>query len=202
MNLVVSEIVGAFGQLVLFCLVPFVWWLCTARKKENFFSWIGLRKGVCKTSLIKTIIETLLVAAAYVGIMTLCINRLPEGITTAGSQFAGKGAAAIPAVIANAFVRTALSEEMLFRGFLLKRIASRFGFAAGNTIQALLFGLLHGIPFGLATGNVLVAVILTVLPGIVGWYEGYMNEKKFEGSILPGWVMHGVLNFTVSLLGL
>lgn|GEM_PF-6247348 len=30
-----------------------------------------------------------------------------------------------------------------FRGFLGKRLIARFGFAVGNTIQAVVFGLLH-----------------------------------------------------------
>ncbi len=202
MSLFINEFIGALTQLLLFSLVPVIWWLCTAVKKENFFKWIGLKKGCCKTSVIKMIICSVFAATCYVGIMTICINILPEGITTAGSNFSGKGPAAIPAIIAYAFIRTALAEEVLFRGFLLKRISSKFGFVVGNTVQALLFGLLHGVPFGISTGSIAVTILLTLLPGVIGWYEGWMNEKRFEGSIFPGWIMHGVVNFIVALLGI
>lgn len=202
MQLTISEMIGSFVQLLLFCFIPFIWWVCTARKKESFFSWIGLKKGHCKTSVMKMILFSVIVAGCYIAVTILCVNSLPEGITTAGSQFAGQGAAAIPAVIAYALIRTALAEEILFRGFFLKRVSAKFGFIAGNTVQALLFGLLHGIPFGVSTGSAVTAVVMTVLPGVMGWYEGWMNEKQFEGSVLPGWMLHGTLNVITSVLSL
>ncbi|SCX88953.1 hypothetical protein [Butyrivibrio sp. INlla14] len=42
----VNELIGSVVQILLFTLIPFIWWLITARKKENFFSWIGLKKPV------------------------------------------------------------------------------------------------------------------------------------------------------------
>ena len=66
---------------------------------------------------------------------------------TADSAFSHGGIAVIPAVLVYAVLHTALSEEILFRGFLLKRIANRFGFVAGNTIQAVLFGIIHAVGF-------------------------------------------------------
>ena len=99
-------------------------------------------------------------------------------MTTAGSDFAGKGFAAFPAVLAYGFIRTGLSEEIVFRGFLLKRFGEKYGFITGNIIQAILFGMMHGIPFGLATHNIPVAIVMTMLPGAFGWFQGWMNEKK------------------------
>ena len=90
----------------------------------------------------------------------------------------------------------------MFRGFLLKRIGNRFGFATGNLIQAVLFGLLHGLPFGMVTHNILVTVLLTILPGAFGWYQGWLNEKRCGGSILPSWLLHGTMNFIVTCLSL
>lgn len=202
MNLVVNEIIGAMVQVVLFAAVPFVCWLIAGRKKEKFFSWIGLKKGKCDSGFGKTLLVAIVCTGAYIILTNLCIRTLPEGITKAGSQFAGKGMAAIPAAFVYAFIRTGLSEEILFRGFLLKRIASKFGFVAGNTVQAIAFGLLHGIPFGMVTGNLLVTVLLTLLPGAFGWILGLIDEKRFEGSILPSWMIHGTLNFITTVLAL
>ena len=130
------------------------------------------------------------------------LGFLPEGVTTAGSDFAGKGFIAFPAVLAYGFIRTGLSEEVVFRGFLLKRFAEKFGFVAGNTIQAVLFGLMHGVPFGLATHNIPVAIVMTLLPGAFGWFQGWMNEKRFGGSIVPSWLLHGTINVIVAALSL
>lgn len=201
MQLFLNELFGAVGQLLLFCLIPFIWWLVTARK-ENFFSWIGLKKGHCKSSSVKIIVMILTAVGAYAGLSVLCIQRLPEGITTAGGQFAGMGSKAIPATLLYGYIRTGLSEEIVFRGFILKRCSAKFNFVVGNTVQAVLFGFMHGIPFGLATGNVLVMILLTVLPGAFGWFEGWLNEKHFEGSILPSWLIHGTINLITALLSL
>ena len=46
MTQTINELLGSVVQILLFTLIPFIWWLITARKKENFFSWIGLKKPV------------------------------------------------------------------------------------------------------------------------------------------------------------
>lgn len=202
MSIFVNELIGAIGQALLFALIPFIWWLITARKKENFFKWIGLKKIEHEGKVVNTVLITIVAVVVYGGLSILSINLLPEGITTAGSNFAGMGAKAIPAVMAYGFIRTGFAEELLFRGFLLKRFSNKFGFVAGNTIQAILFGLLHGVPFGLATGNVLVTVLLTILPGAFGWFQGWLNEKRCGGSIIPSWLLHGTINTIVAILAL
>ena len=68
--------------------------------------------------------------------------------------------------------------------------------------QAVLFGLMHGIPFGLATKSVTVFLLLTVLPGLFGGYQGWLNEKRCGGSILPSWLLHGCMNFLTAVLTL
>lgn len=127
---------------------------------------------------------------------------LSGDITAAGNQFSGMGAAAVPAAFVYAFIQTGLTEEILFRGFILKRTANKFGFAAGNTVQAVLFGLLHGIPFGLSTHNIAVTFLLTLLPAAIGWYMGWLNEKRCGGSIFSSRIVHGTMNLIVTILAL
>lgn len=100
------------------------------------------------------------------------------------------------------YIRTGLAEEIVFRGFILKRIQGRFGFMAGNLVQAILFGLLHGVPFGLATQSIFVAACMTILPGAFGWYQGWLNEKRCGGSIVSSWLLHGTMNFIVTCFSL
>lgn len=197
-----GELLGAVSQLLLFSCVPFFWWLITSRKKQGFFPWIGLKKIVHNGNPAMTVLITVGAAIVYTVLTYLCIRGISDGITTAGSQFAGMGMAALPAAFAYGYIRTGLAEEIVFRGFLLKRIRNKFGFVAGNTVQALLFGLLHGIPFGLATRNPVVTVLLTLLPGAFGWFQGWLNEKRCGGSILSSWLLHGTMNFIVTLLSL
>lgn len=191
-NLLASSIL----QIVLLSLLPFIWWLITARKKENFFRWIGF-KG-CKFGKLLGLIAllTLLTFAALVAPVYLL-----RDIGTAASQFEGLGAAGIPAALVYAVLQTSLSEEIFFRGFLLKRIANKFGFAAGNIIQAVLFGLLHGAMLFTKTGP-LTAAAVTLLTGGAAFAFGWLNEKKADGSILPSWFIHALSNTLTSFAAL
>lgn len=202
MEMFVSELLGAVLQAILFLMIPFIWWMLTARRSEGFFAWLGLKKIHHTGKWLHTAIITVLTVAVYGMLMSLLMSVYSDGITAAGSSFAGMGMAALPAVIAYDFIRTGFSEELLFRGFLLKRISEKWGFAVGNTVQALLFGALHGIPFGLATHRVLVAVLLTLLPGALGWFSGWLNEKRYGGSVVPSWLLHGIMNTVVACLSL
>lgn len=93
---------------------------------------------------------------------------------TADSAFSHGGITVVPVVLVYAVMHTALTEEILFRGFLLKRIASRFGFVAGNTIQAALFGIIHAVGFFNQVGF-LTAVLVFCFTGGIAFVMGYIN---------------------------
>ncbi|MBQ0166423.1 MAG: CPBP family intramembrane metalloprotease [Treponema sp.] len=202
MSVFISELIGALLQLVLFAFIPFIWWLVSARKRKGFLSWIGLKRVQVNGKWSATLLVTLGAVVCYGLLTKLVTASVSEGITTAGSSFAGMGVAALPAVFVYGFIRTGLSEEIVFRGFILKRISDKWGFTAGNIIQALLFGALHGVPFGLATQNVWITIIMTLLPGAFGWFQGWLNEKRSGGSIIPSWLLHGIINTLVAALSL
>lgn len=197
----INELIGASFQLILMSLVPFIVWLITSRKKEKFVLWLGLKKPICEQS-IKIIVIAVMVYVTYALLTVLAIKSLPSGITTAGSQFAGYGVSGIPIALVYGFIRTGLSEEIFFRGFILKRIQGRWGFKVGNLIQAILFGAMHGIPFGIVTRSIPATLLLAVLPGAIGWFQGWLNEKKCDGSIVPSWLLHGTMNFISTCLSL
>lgn len=39
-----SQLLNGVFQVIIFSIVPFVWWFITAREKEKFFKWLGLKK--------------------------------------------------------------------------------------------------------------------------------------------------------------
>ena len=188
MELLISKAVSSVIQIILFSLIPFIWWLITARKKMNFFRWIGLKKPAGTRFLL----WTAGISAAFILVSFFMLTSL-KGVEMATSDFAGLGIGALPAILVYALFNTALPEEILFRGFILKRIANKFGFAAGNTVQALIFGIVHGIMFFTVTGPV-KALLIILFTGIIGWFMGFINEKKAEGSIIPGWIIHSIAN--------
>lgn len=186
-------------QVIVFSAIPFVWWLITARKRENFFVWIGLKKPIIKGSIRKFFLSIFLVLVSYSVIMTILMTLLLKDTETATTQFAGQGWSALVPILIYTIIQTGLSEEILFRGFIGKRFIHYFGFTIGNTIQAILFGLLHGLPFGFVTGKWLVTIAFTLVPGAIGWMEGWINEKHASGSIIPSWGMHAVINILSAL---
>ena len=40
--MVVQTTIDAVVQLILFSIIPFLWWFFSARRKENLLTWIGL----------------------------------------------------------------------------------------------------------------------------------------------------------------
>lgn len=82
----------------------------------------------------------------------------------------------------------ALGEEIFFRGLLGGWLMRRFGFLAGNTIQAFLFLLPHLL-------LLLVSVALwplLIVQLLAGWLLGWLRHRS--GSILPGWLAHTLTN--------
>lgn len=189
MNLFINKIVSSIVQIFVFAIIPFIWWLATARKQQKFTEWIGLKRieGGKKTL---TAIIIVSMAFLFSGVLTLYMIK---GIETASSEFTGLGIVAIPAIVIYAALNTAFPEELLFRGFLLKRLANKFGFNMANIIQALLFGLLHGAMFFLLVG-ILKAILIIVVTGAIAWFMGYINEKRSNGSIIPSWIIHTISN--------
>lgn len=168
-----------------------VWWLLTARKQQHFTEWIGLKKvAINKENKIGIWISG--IAAAFV-LSGYFVLRLLRSVEMATSEFEGMGMQAFGAIIVYALFNTALPEELLFRGFLLKRLKKVFGFAIANILQAVLFGLLHGILFISLTG-ILQSVLIIAFTGIVAWFMGYIDEEKACGSIIPSWIIHSAAN--------
>jgi membrane protease YdiL (CAAX protease family) len=85
-------------------------------------------------------------------------------------------------------VYIALGEEIFFRGFLGGILIRRFGFAAGNAVQALIFLLPHLLL--LLVSPTLLPIVLVQL--VAGWLLGWLCHSS--GSILPGWLAHSVAN--------
>lgn len=198
--MIINLLISAIFQVLLFSIIPFVWWLVTARKETRFLTWLGFKKMKIRNTqtymaLILFII-IILVIPAYIA-----INIFMDESAMATSQFSGKGISAfIPALI-YAFLQTGLSEEIFFRGFLTKRLINKFGFQLGNSIQGFLFGLMHGA-FFIMLLNPIQLIIIILITGVGGYLLGWINEKHSKGSIISSWLIHGIVNTISSTLAL
>lgn len=191
MDLLMKKLTNSIIQIIIFSLIPFLWWLITSRKKMNFFEWIGLKKvnNIKENKLFAWIFSVLVLFL----IISVFILYSLKNVNVASSEFTGLGIKSLPSILIYAIFNTSLPEEILFRGFLLKRIGNKFGFIVSNGIQSLLFGCIHGIMFFSAIG-ILKSMLIILFTGIIGWIMGYINEKKANGSILPSWFIHAVAN--------
>lgn len=102
--------------------------------------------------LIEKIISNVIQLALFAAILCFLLLSIfillsLQDSEMATSVFSEIGIAALLAVLIYAVSNTALSEGLLFRGFLLKIITNKFGFSAGNLIQSILFALMNGVMF-------------------------------------------------------
>ena len=197
--MLVSKIISSIIEIILISFLPFIWWLISAKKKESFFNWIGLKKIDNKNKK-STLINTIVISLVFMTVSILTLYLIKD-IETATSEFKGLRISALLPALIYAIFNTSLPEEIFFRGFLLKRLSNKFGFRIANVIQSIIFGLLHGIMFFSLVG-VVKAIIIILFTGIVAYAMGYVNEKKSNGSILPSWFIHALSNIFASIIAI
>jgi len=195
--LLINEIISTILQIVIFTAIPFFVYLIAHRRIKGFFDYIGLRKPKART-----MIYALGCAVAFVLPALLLVFFSPSilEVVTAPNTVIGKLRAnglsltTFIVLILKALIQTALTEEILFRGFIAKRLIGWLGFTSGNLLQALLFGAMHLLIFAGQEFSLALAGGIVLYPAIGGWIMGYLNERVGNGSILPGWLMHGLTN--------
>ena len=196
--MIIETLMTAIFQLFLFTLIPFIWWLIFWRKKEKFLPWIGLKKPIIEN---KQLVILLGCSFLAISLLTNVFFEVVETSETAVGQFQGMGATALISGLIFGMITTGLSEEILFRGFLAKRLIKQFGFAFGNIFQALLFGIIHVVLFHVFVSiDLFQASILFALPFLTSFFFGYINEKKSDGSIIPSYLIHGIGNVIASVI--
>ncbi|WP_061593464.1 CPBP family intramembrane glutamic endopeptidase [Streptococcus gordonii] len=194
----IQQMTNALIQIALFMLLPFIWWFVTARRKSSFLDWIGF-KPLKDTGNHKMWLWIFLGLLSFTIFSYLVLYTTVKDLKTATSSFAGLGFQALPAVLIYSLFQTSLPEELLFRGFLLKRFSVCLPFGVANTIQAALFGLLHGLMF-ISEVSWLQTLLIILCTGGIAAYLGFVNEKKSGGSILASWIMHALANVITGML--
>ena len=107
----------------------------------------------------------------------------------------GLSYSSVTIILIIAWIKTSLSEEIFFRGFLAKQWIKKLGFTKGNLLQSIIFGLVHLLLFGLLVKiTVLPLIVIFIFSSLAGWVIGYIKEKYAKGSIVPGWIAHGLGN--------
>ncbi|HZG46237.1 MAG TPA: CPBP family intramembrane glutamic endopeptidase [Allosphingosinicella sp.] len=198
--MIVSSVLGAVIQVAFALLLGFIFFLFMGRGKTSFPNFLGLRSTSAKPVL-AGIALGVVASAALLAVPGFSEMAKGPGTVPGETLKQGLTHAAVVALVVTAIFKTALAEELLFRGLLGKRLIGWLGFRAGNLIQAAIFGALHSLLAltPLATGTLVVSIVL--FSAALGWINGWLNERMDEGSILPGWACHASANLC-SYLGL
>ncbi|MGN4127795.1 CPBP family intramembrane glutamic endopeptidase [Lysinibacillus sphaericus] len=196
----VESLMNAVVQVVLFAAIPFVWWFFSARKEYTFFTWMGFKKPTIENKRNYMGLFLLIIVLLVVPI-NIIIYYFVDSSLLVSHRFTNLGfSVMIPALI-YAILQTGLSEELFFRGFLTKRLISKFGFYKGNVMQSLVFGSVHG--WLLFSSIHIVAVLLIVIAtALAGYLMGWINEKKSNGSIISSWMIHSIANIIASFVAM
>jgi hypothetical protein len=98
MQMLLDEIVRASGQIIIVSAIPFIFWIFAARKRQSFFSWIGLKR-IAVSQRGKFIAGVAAAAAVAVAMSPILDTLLSDGIQLANVRFSGKGFFALPGAV-------------------------------------------------------------------------------------------------------
>jgi membrane protease YdiL (CAAX protease family) len=192
-----DEIIGAILQILAFTLIPFLVYLIKKKKVKGFFEYIGLKRSTKKANLL-AILACLLFAAPFLFLATFSMEikeiLFDPNSLTGKFRLMGFGMNSMTILLITAIFKTSFAEEILFRGFLAKRLISALGFVKGNVLQASIFGIIHTALFAFITNNPVFLLIIFLVPSIGAYVSVILNEKLGNGSIIPGWISHGLAN--------
>jgi membrane protease YdiL (CAAX protease family) len=197
--MLVQEIVNAILQLAVVLVLVGIFWGLFGRRKQGFLKYTGLYAPTGRSLWIAFglfFICTALSAVFY--ILPVLREAAAADNTVAGAiRRNGWSAETVGVIFVVAGVKTALTEEIFFRGLIAKRLISWLGFSVGNLIHALIFGAVHLLVFLIPGGpkfTPLLGAAFLLLPGASGWLMAFANEKAGNGSIAPGWMIHALGN--------
>ena len=202
-----ENIIGAietFGaNIVLMFSLPLIYWLIKWRKEEPFFRWIGLYKPKLESARWVLLVFAIIYAANYFLNYSALMPKSDIAIIEANNASIALGGFSdvVAAFIVNVFAN-GLCEEAFFRGFLAKRLIANIGFYPGIIVQASAFALMHNALWligGLGV-SIITHIVMFAMTFIAAIMLVCLNERIFNASIVPSFVLHGLGNFVAALL--
>lgn len=198
MEAIVNEIISTVIQILFSLLVPLTFFYFRSDKSISFLRYVGFYKPSPKS-----VKYALAASLIFLG-GSVSFTFLDEGIRTimlSPPSVTGKlktlesRSVVICLILLIGIFKTSLSEELFFRGFLAKRLISALGFNLGNGLQSIIFGVIHLLLFWKLTGAGLFQLgFILVFSTTAGWIIGLIKERYANGSMIPGWIAHGIGN--------
>ncbi|MEO1040588.1 MAG: type II CAAX endopeptidase family protein [Pseudomonadota bacterium] len=192
-------------QLSIAILLSIFFWLLTRvvvavqrKEPEGYLQWVGFTPiGAASLRLTLLVMSFLLVLSVFTSVLGPLrdISSAPGTVIYQVQQL-GIAPETFVIIFIIAVFKTGLSEEIVFRGIIAKRLINWFGFQVGNLVQALIFMAAH-IPLLFLAGPTelhagIVALLVTRMT-LSGWLLGWLCHRS-GGSILPCWILHSSMN--------
>lgn len=181
-------------------LLAFLIYLAGHRTWRGFAEWLGVTVPT-RRAMLWAVAGGLGIAATALGFTFVealrPFHEHPSNTFRKVADLEPGWSTAVLAAVLYGFLKTGLSEELLFRGIFARRLIAHLGFRWGNLVQACLFGGMHlGLVF-LAGVSVPIGWLVCAVFGAtsaMGWLAGWLNERVADGSIAPGVMVHGLSN--------
>ena len=144
----IDEAIGIILQILVFTLIPFLVFVTRNRSAKGFLKYIGLKKSTKKANFLAVLASIIFVVPILI---LLQLNAdFKEIMTDPGSitkkfRIMGFGMQSVIILMMLALLKTSFTEEILFRGFIAKRLISVLGFQKGNLLQAAIFAAIHSV---------------------------------------------------------
>ena len=176
--ILLNQIISAVLQLLIFLSIPFVWYLLTQKRTAGFFKWLGFKTAPTPPLKIMFCIFVGFLVVLFLPYLWIYRsgNLNYQGFTVDAFRQTGWSIETFTVILIWAVVQTSLSEEILFRGFLCKRLCNKWGETIGNALQALIFGMVHIL--ALPDKNLLAMFLIVSLTGGIGYALGWLSLKK------------------------
>ncbi len=121
----INEIASVILQLLLFTLIPFLVYCFKFKKAKGFLNYIGIKNSNNSTNAIALlaglVLSILFLIIVFINEEFKMIFLNPESVTGKIKLIDNKTLAAFT-ILMVAIFKTALAEEILFRGFIAKRL--------------------------------------------------------------------------------
>lgn len=187
---------NAIMQTLVFTLIPFLFYLVKYRKVKGFLPWLGLAPGNHKIGFLKAsiyVVITILLSLFLILIKSRAEVINGEAMAVSVFKEMGPTLQGFYALFIMAFFQNALAEEILFRGFIAKRLINALGYVKGSVLQTLIFMSVHVQV--LFFWRLPVALTAFIIVGIMGYFMGRITVKEGRGSLWPAIVIHFIANF-------
>lgn len=197
--MLIQESLNTLVQLVVVFAIAGVAYALAGKTRGRFAEFIGLVRPTRASMKLAALLAFVLVPASLaLFYFTPLKEMVAAGSTVTGALMEhGISAEVMLVILVVALIKTSFTEEILFRGLIAKRFIRWWGLGIGNTLHAALFAGVHMAIFLVPGGPVFDPYLATGMLAIVGtgaWVQGWLNERRGNGSIGPGWLIHAATN--------